>query len=402
MANDTKKVPSVPSWQQSTSQPAETKNVPSSNKDATTEPETPEDLLEVARQFLKEDTIRNASTDDKIQFLKDKGLRTDAIAKLLAETSGHDDELKTIHDTSEGRSEVQDDGKQDLQHSEVAVTESAPNVAREQVITSREPKQEMVPIITYPEFLLKPQKPPPLITVSRLVNAAYAVAGVSALTWAASKYVVEPMLQTLTEARHDFADTTLGDLEKMNEKLEGMVSHVPYIATAAVRRQQEQEEDVESVDSDPTELFHRDIATQTSPGLSRSSSDASLTRHTLDPTIAQAERLAGLSYSLRSLVQSLDHANDNEQHIQKTVKDFQQKLDTMESSYSLLKNEYYGSSSVYTSASNDAKKATNRDNEAQKFKQEIRALKGAFLSSRNFPSATRPTSTIPTGGYGPR
>lgn len=396
MADESKKQSPASSEQQTSVPSGQDKEATSITENANTDTEVPEDLLEVARQFLKDESVRNAPTDDKIQYLKDKGLRTDAIAKLLAEGTEQKDELKTVHDTT---SSTTDKPKEPTATPTSAT--SATSATRIEPVRS-EAKKEIPPIITYPEFLLKPQKPPPLITVSRLVNAAYVVAGVSALTWSASKYIVEPMRQTLTEARHDFAGSTLNDLENFNEKLEGMVSHVPYIATSAVKRQHEREDDVESIDSDPTELFHRDIATQTTPGLSRSSSETSLTRYTLDPTIAQAERLSGLSYSLRSLVQSLDHANDNEKYIQKTVNDLQQKLDTLESNYSLLKNDYYSSNSTYSSASNDAKKATIRESEAQKFKQEIRALKGAFLSSRNFPSATRNPASGTVGAYGPR
>ena len=381
MSDDSKKSDAIPAWQRATGSSDQPKDaLPEAVQDGA----ATDDLLDLARNFLKDETIRNAPRQDKVEFLKDKGVPDDAIEKLLAEQPEESSELKTIHDTS-------NEAQKPLARTTTTPKPPPPTPSS----PSSEPRQEMAPIITYPEFLLKPQKPPPLITVPRLVNAAYVVAGVSALTWGASKYLVEPMIQTLTEARHDFASQTLEDIEKLNDKLEGMVSHVPYIASSAILRQKEQEDDIESLDSDPTELFHRDIATQTSPGLSRSSSEASMTRHALDPTIAQAEHLSGLSYSLRSLVQSLDHTNDSEKQIQKTVDDFQKKLDTMESSYSLLKNEYYSS---YSSATNDAKKASGGTNEAQKFKQEIRSLKGAFLSSRNFPSASRPTAT--SGGYG--
>ena len=394
MVDDTKKGQSIPSWQQA--------DAPTDAAQAQPEEETPtsssdtQELIEVARDFLKDESIRDAPWEEKVQFLKDKGLSDSAVEKLLAEDLNSASELKTIHDTSGNPV----DKNEQAQRKETPTT-SSPQVVLSETRTTEtsDPRPEIAPIITYPEFLLKPQKPPPLITVSGLVDAAYAIAGVSALTWGASKYLIEPMLQTLTDARHDLAGGTLEDLEKFNEKLEGMVSHVPYIASSAVKRAQDQEEDLESIDSDPTELFHRDIATQTTPNLSRSSSETSLSRHKLDPTVAQAERLSGLGYSLRSLVQSMEHSNDNEKYLQNTVKDFQQKIDTMESSYSLLKNDFYGSASIYSSASNDAKKAT-RENEAQKFKQEIRSLKGAFLSSRNFPTASRPGIT--PGAYGQR
>ncbi|KAK5958580.1 hypothetical protein OHC33_000423 [Knufia fluminis] len=372
MVDDTKKAKSIPAWQQAAGS-TEGSAEGSKEGDATSKSDTKE-LIEVAREFLKDESIRDAPWEEKVQFLKDKGLSDSAVEKLLAEDLDSARELKTIHDTSE-KSQNKDENNKQEQQKEPPAT-SGPQVVLSNTRTTgmSDSRPEMPPIITYPEFLLKPQKPPPLITVSRLVNAAYAVAGVSALTWGASKYIIEPMLQTMTEARHDLAGGVIEDLEKFNEKLEGMVSHVPYVASSAVKRAQGLEDDTESVDSDPTELFHRDIATQTTPNLSRSSSEASETRKPLDPTIAQAQRLSGLSYTLRSLVESMGYSSDKEKSLQDTVKDFQQKLDTMESSYSLLKNDYYSSTSVLSSASGDAKKGA-RENEAQKFKQEIRGLK---------------------------
>lgn len=346
--------------------------------------DTPDELIELAQEFLSDETVKNSPRQDKIDFLKTKGLSDDAIERLLGQ-EGSASELKTIHDTS---GTVDEQTTQPSEPSNAAEPAPAPESVSASV---SEPRRDVAPIITYPEFLLKPLKPPPLITIPRLVNAAYALAGVSALTWGASKYIVQPMLETLTEARHELADKTLEDLEKLNEKLETMVSHVPYIASSAVKRQQEQDDEIESIDSDPTELFHRDVAVQTTPGLSRSSSAVSLTQTTLDPTIAQAQRLSGLSYSLRTLVQSMDHSNDNDKRLQKSMDSFQQYLNVLDSSA-------YNSNSPYTAPNNE--KISNRQNEAQKFKQEIRTLKGAFLSSRNFPTAPRPTATA--GGYSSR
>lgn len=374
-----KKPNTIPAWQLAAAQ----SDAPQQGSDSTTrDSESSQDLLDVARDFLKDDATRDASHDDKIEFLKQKGVPADDIEKLLAENST-DTELKTVHDTSSSESR---------NTSNAPLTTAVPTSAS----ATPSPRPDLPPIITYPEFLVKPQKPPPLITIDRLVNAGYAIAGVSALTWAANKYIVQPMLETLTEARHDLAGQALEDVDKFNTKLEGMVSHVPYIASSAVKKAlaDHDHDEVASIDSDPTELFHRDIATQTSPGLSRSSSEVSLSRHTLDPTISQAERLSGLSYSLRSLVNDLDHRSNNEKYFQKTIEDFQQKLETYESSYDMLRGDYMGSSS-----NSDLQKLTSTQ-EAKKFKQEIRALKGAFLSSRNFPSAPRPTAVA--GGYSSR
>lgn len=345
----------------------------------------PDELIELAKEFLADEAIKDSPRQDKIDFLKEKGLTDNAIEDLLGKDHT-DSELRTIHDTSETTDTARDTTIS-------SHDEPEPTPEPTEVYVDNESRRDVAPIITYPEFLLKPQKPPPLITISKLVNAAYALAGVSVLTWGASKYIVQPMLETLTEARHELADKTLEDLEKLNDKLETMVSHVPYIATSAVKRQQEQEDDIESIDSDPTELFHRDVAVQTTPGLSRSSSEVSLTKDAPDPTIAQAQRLSGLNYSLRTLVQSMNHSNDTDKRLQKSVEGFQQYLDTLDSSS-------YNLTNGYPTTSNDKNSTSNRQNEAQKFKQEIRTLKGAFLSSRNFPTAPRPTVTA--GAYGSR
>lgn len=388
MSDNPKNTGSIPEWQKvtdSTDPQPSPKEKPARQDD--------NDLLTIARQWLSDASIKDKPREDKVEFLKTKELSPEQIDELLKEDQKiENSELRTIHDTSERTSDSNNGSKISTE------TTSTPSAHDTRLVEQR---PEVAPIVTYPEFLLKPQKPPPLITVPRLVNAAYAIAGVAGLTWAASKYILDPMLETLTEARREFADTTLQDLQKLNVKLESTVSHVPYFASSATKRHQQQEEEIESLDEDPTELFHRDVATQTTPGLSRSSSTDSLNKKQLDPTITQANRLSNLTYSVRSLLQSIEHSSDNEQHLQKTVEDFQKKLDQLESSYSTLTGDYYGSSNMYSSATNEMKKsAGSRDDEAQRFKQEIRSLKGAFLSSRNFPTAPRPTST--GGSYGAR
>jgi len=341
-------------------------------------------LLEQAKKFLGDESILDAPRDRKIAFLETKGLPTNIIEELLGahhETTStqepQDSELKTVHD-----SEKQDLAAPSLQ------TASAPasDVSR----TTSVAAPDIPPIITYPEFLLKPQKPPPLVTVERLANAAYLLAGVSALTYGASKYLIQPMLETLTDARHDFAQTTIENLQKLNTKLESSVSHVPYIpsSTTLKKHGQEGDDDTESITSDPTELFHRDIATQTSPQPSRTSSltsadNLSSSNKLLNQTLRQADRLESLHATLSSLNVSVTNTNTT---FKQTITDTQAVLDKMENSWNPFRSEY----SIYTSAATDKKKKEPQD-EAAKFKAEIRSLKGAFLGARNFPTA-RPTS----------
>jgi len=193
----------------------------------------------------------------------------------------------------------------------------------------------------------------------------------------------------LTEARHELAEGAREDLEKLNTKLESTVSHVPYIASSAVlKKRKDLEDDLDSVDSDPTELFHRDIATQTSPQDSRSMSlSSSQDLPSQDPTASQASRLQSLHETLSSLLTSTT-THFSHDRFKDQMTEFQGVLDKLESSYNPFQIDY---GSTFTSYSGTDDKSKNKkpasDNEATKFKAEIRALKGAFLSSRNFPTA---------------
>lgn len=375
----------------------------------------PNELEEQAREFLQQDTIRTAPRDEKRKFLEQKGLTSETIERLLQKSELDADQLRTVHDSTSLSAKTNATASLDAATPATMPTSSQSERATPSIPT--EARRDVPPIITYPEFLLKSQKPPPLVTVERLVNAGYVLAGAYALTWAASKYIVQPMIKSLTEARHDLADTTLTALSTLNTKLEANVSHVPYVASAAVRKYEQEhgheeyrDEDAESEISDPTELFHRDIATQTTPTLSRKSSHDELDAirdQYADPTASQASRLSSLQATLSTLSASYSFTDDqtvsSDSSLRTTMKALQEQIDTIESAYNLLKSESsgYGYGGIYSSASNDASKKSTlsgKDSEAHKFKQEIRSLKGAFLSTRNFASVGRATA----GAYTPR
>lgn len=398
MSDPSKKGLSIPAWQKQDSENKDSSAEHPHGSDPTTQLSHHE-LLDQARDFLKDESIQNAPRERKIAFLQNKGISNEDIEQLLGETStapspDHTEELKTVHDSNKS-----------------ATVETEPSSSESKNHTAASPakpqlqQRDAPPIITYPEFLLKPQKPPPLITFSRLVNATYAFAGLATLTYGASKYIVEPMLENLTAARRDFASTTLADLEKFNSKLETTVSHVPYIANASSRKTHnhngdvDAESDTESVTSDPTELFHRDIATQTTPTLSRSPSQSSPNSH-LDETTNQVLRLSSLHDTLVSLVTALDPKEvpylpaPPAKKLHETIADFQAVLDRLESTYNPFRGDYY--SSIYAQPTDKSKStgSSKQDGDvAAKVRSEIRNLKGAFLSARNFPTAPRPTNT---------
>ncbi|KAG9786569.1 hypothetical protein ABEF93_005587 [Exophiala dermatitidis] len=432
---DPRRGASIPEWQKTTHQPS-----PSSEESASSSSDQPSSsgqttgadaannltselsLLEQARKFLDDDAIREAPRERKVAFLQKKGLSADHIDTLLGsadeQTSSHSEpefpsEIKTVHD-SNSNTNIDSSNKAETQSQTTSDPETPPatlSISEEPSaavsVSNNSNKREIPPIITYPEFLLKPQKPPPLVTIDRLINAAYIFTGISALTYGASKYIVQPMLETLTEARHELAETALSDLDVLNKKLESTVSHVPYFPSSTVLQKQtnvdniDNNDDIESIDSDPTELFHRDIATQTSPPpLLRSNSLSSETqgRTAQDPTAAQASRLQSLHGTLSSLLHSTT-THFSQDRLKDQVSQLQMVLDKLETSYNPFAIDYYGTPSsssfgTYSFQQDDKSKqqqSKKPDAEAQKFKSEIRSLKGALLSSRNFPTA-RPTA----------
>jgi len=395
-----KKNPSIPEWQKQfnqspTSSTAETDHTNTVTVSPPASSRSELSLLEQARLFLDDEVIRDAPRERKVAFLQKKGVQPDNIEKLLGSelpspsgpsSSSPEPELKTVHESnSNSTSDEKDVG-----------TSSEPKISPQpSPVTSATVRHDVPPVIIYPEFLLKPQKPPPLVTFERLINAAYALAGISALTYGASKYIVQPMLESLTEARHDLAEGAKQDLQKLNSKLESSVSHVPYIASSTVlqkqKEQNDQDDDVESIVSDPTELFHRDVATQISPQQSRASSSADLAER--DPTAHQSSRLRSLHGTLSSLLSSTT-THFSQDRLKESMTDFQGVLDKLESTYNPFRVDYAGTYSTLVDDKNKAKKS-GLDNEAAKFKAEIRSLKGAILSSRNFPTARPATPFTP-------
>jgi hypothetical protein len=408
MASDddlARKTPSIPPWQQP-SAPLPGPNMAEGTPNVSTDANQV-DSLDQARAFLRNTDVQNETRDRKIAFLEKKGLQPDDIQKLLSEDANaphatKQDGLKTVHD-SNTPPEKTPSASVDSSRTSSAVSSSIPSPQNVAVVA---PRSDAPPIITYPEFLLKPQKPPPLVTLERLTTAAYCLAGISALTWGASKYLVNPMLESLTSARHDLQSNALERLGDLNTKLESSVSHVPYI-TPVHQRHLHKDDGMQSdtsSDSDPTELYHRDIATQTSPPVqSRRSSVTSLNSRNKNATTSQTERLRSLHANLSSLLSSTT-ATLATTNLSTSLTDLQSIIDRVESNSQPLYNDYdwrspsgsasnaFSSGSTNSNSVNRTKTggATDAQSEAAKFKAEIRALKGAFLSSRNFPTA-RPT-----------
>ena len=227
------------------------------------------------------------------------------------------------------------------------------------------------PIITFPEFLLHTQKPPPLITVNRILNTLYTVSGVTTVLYGTSRFVINPMIESLSSARHSLFSTASQNIEALNEKIERLVSVVPEPRAAANHNSHISEGS--SVEFNPTELFHRSVATQT---ISRNSRSASPVRSELASTaslrINQHTRLQSLHTHLADLLTSTNTLGDSPGLVTNRLKETQHYLDTL--SYS----------SVFMM--NGRPEEASKDDKVARVKAEIRGFKGLLLSARNFPS----------------
>lgn len=228
----------------------------------------------------------------------------------------------------------------------------------------------MPPIITYPEFLLHIQKPPPLITAQRILTSLYTSFGVGLTLYGASKFLVSPMVDALSSARHSLFETCATNLQAMNEKLEQTVSEIP----AELNREEVSFPNCRrsSADLDPAALFHRSIATQTTRETSDSASPETSNMVGDSPLRTdQKHQLHSLHNQLRELLASENAPGDSANSVKSRLNQFQHYLDSLAYGSLLMPNDRLKSS---------------KEDEISKIKGEIRGFKGALLSARSFPS----------------
>lgn len=249
-----------------------------------------------------------------------------------------------------------------------------------------QPRRDVPPIVTYPEFLVQPQKPPPLVTVSRLINATYVAGALTASAYALSKYIIAPMADNLNEARHDLFEHTGNHVTGFNDKLSKLVSTVPSSAKTLPPTPADLTDfDTDSITSDPTELFHRDVGTQTSPSLSRRTSlstDSEVVKPDTVP-LKQATRLEIIKSHLSELLEGAENNGASNQTLQTSISETRHYLDGL----------YYTPPSYSWNADNSLN-ASNASKDKQpdaavNLKAEIRGVKGVLLSAKRFPSVGR-------------
>ena len=365
---------SIPPWQakgSSESQNANTREASNPEEDQARDERRP--LLDNAARFLEEEEIRNAPVERKRFFLGSKGLTEDEIQDLLEDQGQDQDHLtpeaEVMEDYGIEKEELRRQTAPSKSVREYSDTremnqEAAPTHLHERAPAS--PAKIVPPIITYPEFLLHSQKPPPLITVHRLLTTFYIASGAAAMAYGTSKYIVEPMIESLNSARHSLADTASNNISTLNSKLESAVSKTPDVL---VDPRENDDSDIESIDSDPSHFFTRSAATQTSPRRSRSTSTVSSEAPTSISSIQSHENgILRINHRLAEL-QSTVTASP----VQDSINELRKVLDNLPNTDFLQKP-----GKPWEKPKSD---------EYANLKAEIRSVKGVLLSARNFPSS---------------
>jgi hypothetical protein len=198
------------------------------------------------------------------------------------------------------------------------------------------------------------------------------------------------MTDQLTEARHSLADTALSKLALLNEKLESAVSEIP---TPQRPTNLDQTDDlarsITSFDSDPRELFHVDMGTQTTPLQSRRPSSSSGGSDLIeDKSKTLAEQTTAIS-DLKDHIEEIMFENNlsTEQgsaRLRASTAELTKYLDGFIHSSPYYSNNAPGGGIGLSKLKASAMNESDAINQA---KSEIRSIKGVFLSPRNFPSS---------------
>lgn len=382
MSDDSSKPTSTPTWQQS-NKPADELTSPSSDNAPATTSTPRQSLLEQAAKFLEDESIRDAPQDRKISFLESKGLNSEDIQQVLG-VSGSAEANSTTDKAKETESAP---AQQHIaSHMNYPPSDTMPQQQIPPASAAR--THDVPPIITYPEFLFEQSKSPPLVTMQSLLYTLYGAAGIGASLYGASEYIVKPMLASLTSARHELATAAEENLQNLNAKLEQTVSVIPPQLTA--RKPYDTDTDSDSVASDPTELFHRDIATQTKPEHTLLP-DAVNSADVVTPTAKvndHVSRVESITSHLRGMIDSENDASDLDDSLRTGLTGLHHYCDTL-----IYSAPAYSAGSTYgvwnsNMGANDSSGLRKAEDEAiAEFRGDIRGVKGALLSARNFPAS---------------
>ena len=360
---DGPKPKAIPTWQRQEASrvPDQPANTPPQEHAQHQPPESRASLIESASKFLEDDSIRNAPIERKKLFLESKGL-----------TAAEIDELLEIQHTSEAA--VMEDNEAEQEDASQSTPPTAPHhppppsTPQDQQPPAA-PSTDPPPIITYPEFLLHAQKPSPLITANRLLTSLYIASGTAATIYGTSKYLIEPMVENLTSARHSLFESAGASIDVLNQKLESAVSKIPGLPPLRIK-EEEEDSDTESMSSDGARFFNRSAGTQTSPLRSRSSSSTSSEAgETISSTQNHTSALLEIHSKLSNLVPVHGESTDP---LSDSISGLRAYLDKLPRESSVHVGGKAGGRGKVDAVAN--------------LKAEIRSVKGVLLSARNFPS----------------
>lgn len=253
--------------------------------------------------------------------------------------------------------------------------------------TQQEQRPAPPPIITYPEFLVEAHKPPPLITPTRVLNTLYAAGGLATILYAASKYIINPMVDNLSESRHEFLTHSQSKVDVLNERLSKLVSKQPGTKGAS----SEVDDDTDSEISDPTELYHRDMGTQTEAPPEPKS------------LIVENNEKDHVEWATNGLKIIESHMNEMADASDKSGEAHKDRLEKMNNLRHYLDQLIYGTvggplwteDSIKNAYGNGTTgtESKKEDDAIEELKKEIRGVKGVLLSAKRFPPVGRPMQT---------
>ena len=318
---------------------------------------TEEEIMDQVRIFLSQDAVKTAPVEKKQAFLESKGVSKEIIRKALSEED-------TVAETGQN----------------IVISPAEFKASLQQTLPGPQIQRDIPPVVTYPEFLVQSQKPLPLVTINRLLNTAYIAGALGTVFYGLSKYVIEPMKDNLTEARHDFAEHVAEQTNKLNEKLSQVTSTVP--STKPKTDYSGIENDDDSIASDPTELFHRDFGTQTEAEVAKpvasDSSDENVPTAGASVIAKQEERLIVMANNFKEVLSALKKDNDGAEKTHDQVTDLRDYLDTM---------LYLPPGQIDVWQHMTEKK---KDDGVTALRAEIRGVKGVLLSAKRFPPSIGP------------
>ncbi|WPH01020.1 Hypothetical protein R9X50_00385400 [Acrodontium crateriforme] len=346
-------------------------------EDSSDEPSSPGEQniaseLEQVDALLEDPALENASTARKRAVLESKSVPVRTVT----------------HQSDPASSDLSDFSADKQQHQERStIRNSPPNPSQFNIglpINTSPPNNSQInagpPIITYPEFLVEAHTTPPLITPSRLLGASYIAGALATLTYAANKCIVQPMVDALSNARHDFASHSQSKLDDFNERLAKIVSKVPE----PVHEAHDGLSEIDSITSDPAELYHRDMGTQTSPLPSRRTSTPSILNDMSneDAVSRHIKDVVAIKDRLTELLDGVEHSRDSDAEQSDQLNKLRLYLDTL----------LYSSQgiNIWTNSEDLTSMKQNSPGDAiEDLKKEIRNVKGVLLSASRFPGTGR-------------